>query len=180
MQLSAALFSGYIPDVEFSGYAYAPVGARVTFAFHKRLGVEAWGSYLFPTKTGLKKHLSNEFYIKTISPRKLEWNTGINVMFTFLEGRLGWNSSYALVTKLYFTSGLSIFGGTEFTRKEGNGEKPTTIIGGNIGVGLGLFFLEWLSLRFDYRQHFYRAHKDNGGGVASPPAGTLGLEFSFL
>jgi len=165
---------GIIPNDEF--FNYVPLGLRVGYFISEDLGLELWGQYIFSMKSDLEEFLNDEFFIKTTTPQVLQWNAGLNGLWSPIHGKLGIFTKKLWHFDFHLAFGAGAIGTVVRTRKEGGEEKSRVDVAGNIGVGARMYVIDWGAVRVEYR-HFFYAATDEIGGVSFPAEITFGFDF---
>ncbi|MBM4370505.1 MAG: outer membrane beta-barrel domain-containing protein [Deltaproteobacteria bacterium] len=173
-RFSLTPYFGVIPNDEF--FNYVPLGLRAAYYFSEDLAVELFGSYIFNTKSDLEEFLNKEFFIKTTTPQVLQWNAGLEGLWSPIHGKVGLFSKKLWHFDLHLAFGAGAIGTIVRTRKEGGAEKARVDVGGNIGLGAQMYVVSWGAVRVEYRHFFYAATKEVGG-VSFPAEITFGFNF---
>jgi outer membrane beta-barrel protein len=165
------LFTGVIPNDEF--YTYMPIGLRYDYFFTEDLAVELWGEYLFTFDSSLKDFLEENFRQTLLVdiPQSLIFMAGVNAVWSPIHGKFAIFTTKLAHFDMHITVGAGAVGTT--VRKLDK-EELSVNVAGNVGLGFRIYALDWLSVRFDYRQYFYAAEV---GGVAKPAEFTMGVSF---
>ena len=165
------LFIGIIPNDEF--FTYMPIGARYDYFFTEDIAAELWGDYIFSFDSNLKNFLEHNFRASMLTdiPQSLQWMAGVDAVWSPIHGKFAIFGTKLAHFDVHIAVGAGALG--TVVRKLDK-EEPKVDIAGNIGLGFRIFLLDFMALRFDYRQFFYAAET---GGVAKPAEFSLGLSF---
>jgi len=165
-------FFGFIPNDEF--YMYYPVGGRYTYYISEDIGIEAFGAYIPNTYSDLGGFIDSEFGLETNLPQRLEWTAGLEGVWSPIHGKIGLFTKKLAHFDWVLMVGVGALGSQVKTAEEGGQTKSKIDVAGNVGTGLRFFILDWLALRFEYRNYFFAAE---GGGLSHPVELTLGVSF---
>jgi len=173
-----SIVGGIIPNDDF--FLYYPIGARYDWYVTEDLAVEVDGSYIIETKSDLEKFLEKQIYgsVNVDLPQKLMWQAGAGVMWTPFHGKIGAFSTYLGHFDFGIKLGVMAIG-TEVSKDDNSAGKPRVDVGGNAGVTVRLYFLDFMALRIDYRHYFYAARdtEDDVRGLSYLLEISMGLSF---
>ncbi len=164
------IYFGVIPNDEF--YSYYPLGLRWDYFFAEDFGVEVGGSYLIRVESELESFLEDNFNESLLVdiPQSLQWLASANFLWSPVHGKIGMFSDKLTHFDAHLAFGVGAIGTT--VRQLGE-EVSKVDISGNVGLGLRFYLTEDIAMRFDYRQYFYPADPESGGGLAHPVELTL-------
>lgn len=165
-------FFGFVPNDEF--FMYYPVGGRYTYYFSEDIGVELFGSYMFDVKSDLGSFIDSNWGLETNLPQTLKWTAGLEGVWSPIHGKFGIFTRKLAHFDWSLMVGVGAMGTEVATAEEGGQTKAKTDVAANVGTGLRFFLLDWLALRFEYRNYFFAAE---GGGLSHPVELTLGVSF---
>jgi len=138
-----------------------------------RVHVSEWvsigGTYAhyFTEESRLFREVTQDFEVFPEISR-IQWYAGADISVVALDGKLVLFGA----TIAYFDLYASIGGGVTTTSRSSS-PKPT----GMIGVGLRLFFAEWLAVTFELRNHIFIESFNAGNELVNNVIGQAGLSF---
>lgn len=168
------LFLGLVPNDDF--FIYMPVGLRWNYFFAEDFSVELWGLYDVTIASSLRNFLqekTNQALLVEI-PQTLVTMAGVDITWSPFHGKLAVINDGMATFDFHIAFGAGFIG----TEVVDPATKVVTFKGdvsGNLGLGVRMHFTDMLSFRMDYRQYFYPAASQAGGGLAYPMEITLGV-----
>jgi len=168
------LFIGVVPNDDF--FVYLPVGLRWNYFFAEDFSVEVWGLYDANIASGLRDFLqekTNDALLVEI-PQTLVTMAGVDVTWSPFHGKIAMIGEHMATFDFHIAFGAG-FIGTEVVDPSTKLTEFRADVSGNLGLGVRMHLTDMLSLRLDYRQYFYPAASEAGGGLAYPMEITLGV-----
>ncbi len=166
-----ALFGGMIPNDPFLFYYTA--GLRYGYFFSESLSLEATYAKPFQENTDLGTFLEDTFpKIDDVQENdQFRHMAHADIVWTPFYGKLAF-----LTRKLvHFDLGLFLGAGwlnTEYLNKETGVEESRHTIQGNLGAGFRFHLMDYVTLRFDVHQYFFKKVQ---GGLSHPTMISLGV-----
>lgn len=167
---------GFIPSDAFRDYT-AP-GVSVTHFFVDSVSLGLTASFPQQSFSKLGEFLDGTFPKNETLAGQEQYNLLAGV-------DLGWVPFYGKLSLLgfglaHFDMGAYFGAGAAQTTflEEGVGESNGWTLDADTGVGMRMYITKWVTLRFDWRQHFVFARRPEGG-VLSPSVLSVGLGTFF-
>lgn len=166
-------YFGIIPNDPFINYY--PIGLRYDYWLLESVGLEADFSYIgdtFRSDSDLSTFLSDNGADVVLLDQQ-RWRGHFGVNWAPFYGKI----AFLNLKLLHFD--FNLFGGIGVVAVRSLNEDRTEEVDeykveGSLGCGVNLWFVDWFSLRIDFRQFIF---EKAGGGAAHPSEISFGLSF---
>lgn len=146
------------------------LGGGLSYSYHlfESLALQVEGLYVAGSETSLTKELKELFQKNPIEPQRMQMKyfAGGDLVWYPIYGKFSLISEVALHYNFYFIGGAGIVGTRVFDPSL-NKERDvdSALFAGNIGGGMQLFIIKWLSLKLEFRDIIYTATGLTGAGT---------------
>jgi outer membrane beta-barrel protein len=148
------------------------LGGGAQYAYHalEILGIQATGMYLY----GFDSSLTNELYKKQAAPVEpdrtmMTYYAGADLLLYPLYGKLNLFGAASVNFNIFILGGAGVLGTKVYNITDKKYKSVDAArFGGSVGGGLQFFALNWLNVKFEFRDIIFSASgKDNSGQPVS-------------
>ncbi len=178
LMLTSAIITKLVQDTGVVG--------TYQYSFNDMLAVGLTAGYFFGSETSIGDAIrgttnANPDVLGDLY--QMQWLGSADVLFSPLYGKISFASELNPSFELYLIAGVGAGGVRRKRTAPGStaaiSHDTSVTVVGNLGAGMRIHILDWLGLRFEFRDYFYPEPAEGNSGLTWNPHVQVGGEFTF-